>query len=144
MDSLESKNGEDDGTGVDGGEAVTHRDDEDVLDTVLLGVVVGPEADDGAESQTEGVEDLVGSVEPDGGFQQHLHLRREHVDETLRGALESDPSEEEDGEDHVGEEGGEVDDLAGAGDALHEDEIDEDPGGYQTENVPVLQPADIV
>ena len=66
------------------------------------------------------------------------------MDQTLRGALESDPSEEEDSEDHVGEEGGEVDDLAGAGDALHEDEIDEDPGGDQTENIPVLQSANIV
>ena len=69
MDSLESKNGEDDGTGVDGGEAVTHRDDEDVLDAVLLRVVVRPEADDGAKGQAEGVEDLVGSVQPDRGFE---------------------------------------------------------------------------
>ena len=66
------------------------------------------------------------------------------MDQTGRGSLESDSSEEEDGEDHVGEEGGEVDDLAGAGDALHEDEIYEDPGGYQAENVPVLQSTDIV
>ena len=66
------------------------------------------------------------------------------MDQTCRGALESDPSEEEDGEDQVREEGGEVDDLAGAGDALHEDEIDEDPGGDQTENIPVLQSSNIV
>ena len=66
------------------------------------------------------------------------------MDETFRGALESDPSEEEDGENHVGEEGGEVDDLAGAGDALHEDEIDEDPGRDQAEDAPVLQTSDIV
>ena len=60
------------------------------------------------------------------------------------GALQSDASEEEDGEDDVGEESCEVDDLAGAGDALHEDEIDEDPGGDETENIPVLQPSNIV
>ena len=66
------------------------------------------------------------------------------MDETFRGALESDPSEEEDSEDDVGEEGGEVDDLARAGDALHQDEIDEDPGGDETENVPVLQSSNIV
>ena len=66
------------------------------------------------------------------------------MDKTSRGSLESDPSEEEDGEDHVGEEGGEVDDLAGAGDALHEDEIDEDPGGDQAEDAPVLQTSDII
>ena len=66
------------------------------------------------------------------------------MDETFRGALQSDPSEEEDSEDDVGEEGGEVDDLARAGDALHQDEIDEDPGGDETENVPVLQSSNIV
>ena len=66
------------------------------------------------------------------------------MNETSRSSLESDPSEEEDGEDHVGEEGGEVDDLARAGDALHEDEIDEDPGGYQAENIPVLESSNIV
>ena len=65
MDSLESKNGEDDRTGVDSSEAVTEGDDDDVLNTVLLGVVVRPEADDGAESQTEGVENLVCSIKPD-------------------------------------------------------------------------------
>ena len=65
MDSLESKNGEDDRTGVDSSEAVTEGDDDDVLNTVLLGVVVRPEADDGAESQPEGVENLVCSIKPD-------------------------------------------------------------------------------
>ena len=60
------------------------------------------------------------------------------------GALQSDASEEEDGEDDVGEESCEVDDLAGAGDALHEDEIDEDPGRDQAEDAPVLQTSDII
>jgi len=50
VDGLESKNGEDDRAGVDGGEAVAEGDDEDVLDTVLLRAVVGTKADDGAES----------------------------------------------------------------------------------------------
>ena len=50
MDGLESKNGEDDRAGVDGGEAVAERDDDDVLDTVLVGAVVRTEADNGAES----------------------------------------------------------------------------------------------
>ena len=66
------------------------------------------------------------------------------MDKTGRRSLQSDSSEEEDGEDDVGEESCEVDDLAGAGDALHEDEIDEDPGGDQAEDAPVLQTSDIV
>ena len=50
MNRLEPEDGEDDGAGVDGGEAVAERDDDDVLDTVLVGAVVRTEADDGAES----------------------------------------------------------------------------------------------
>ena len=69
MDSFKAEDGEDDSTSVDSRESVTERNDDDVLHAVLLGVVVGPEADDGPESQTEGVEDLVGSVQPDCGFQ---------------------------------------------------------------------------
>ena len=40
------------------------------------------------------------------------------MDEALRGALEGDPSEEEDGEDEVGEHGREIDNLARASDSL--------------------------
>ena len=75
MDSLEAEDGEDDGTGVDSGEAVTEGDDDDVLDAVLLGIVVGAEADDGAESQSKGVEDLISSVKPHCRLEQHLHLK---------------------------------------------------------------------
>ena len=66
------------------------------------------------------------------------------MDKTGRGSLESDPSEEEDGENHVGEESGEVDDLAGAGNALHQDQVYEDPGHDQAENVPVLDSPNII
>ena len=66
---------------------------------------------------------MVGGVQPDGRLEQHLHLRgetqslcqtgqtnlrSEHVGQAGRGAPESDPAEEEDGEDEVGEEGREV------------------------------------
>ena len=40
------------------------------------------------------------------------------MNESLRRSLESDPSEEEDGEDEVGEHGREVDNLARASDSL--------------------------
>ena len=71
---------------------------------------------------------MVGGVQPDGRLEQHLHLRgetislcvrpdrqtnlrSEHVGQAGRGAPESDPAEEEDGEDEVGEEGREVNDF---------------------------------
>ena len=76
MNSLESKNSEDDSAGVDGGEAIADGDDDDILHTVLLRVVVGSKADDGAESKSKGVEHLISSVQPNCRLQQHLHLQQ--------------------------------------------------------------------
>ena len=117
MNSLESKNGKDYSTGIEGCEAIADGDDDDILDTVLLRVVVGTKADDGAKGKTKGVEDLVGSIQPDSWLQKHLHLGREHVNESFSSTLESDATEEEDGENKVGEESCEVDNLARAGNA---------------------------
>ena len=46
MNSFEAQDGEDDSTGVDGGEGVADGQDDDVLDAVLLRIVVRSEADD--------------------------------------------------------------------------------------------------
>ena len=62
MNCFEAKDGEDDRAGVDGGEGVAGGDDDHVLDAVLRRVVVAAEADDGAESEAEGVKDLGGCV----------------------------------------------------------------------------------
>ena len=118
VNSFEAQDGEDDGTGVDGGEGIADREDDDVLDAVLLGIVVRSEADDGAKSQAEGVEHLIGRVKPHCRLQQHLHLGGEHVGEPLRRPVQRDPAEEEDGQDEVGEEGGEVHYLTRARDTL--------------------------
>ena len=53
MNSLEAKDREDDGTGVNGGEPVADGDDDDVLDTVLLGIIVGAKAYDRAKGKTK-------------------------------------------------------------------------------------------
>ena len=62
MNCLEAKDGENDRAGVDGGEGIAGGDDDHVLDAVLRRVVVAAEADDGAESEAEGVKDLGGCV----------------------------------------------------------------------------------
>ena len=66
------------------------------------------------------------------------NLGGEHVGQPSGGALQSDASEEEDGEDEVGEDGGEVDNFPRGRDAFHHDQEDNDPGRGQTENVPVF------
>ena len=59
--------------------------------------------------------------------------------QTSGGPLQCDPSEEEDGEDEVGEDSREVDHFPRGGDTFHHDQEDNDPGRGQAENVPVLQ-----
>ena len=58
MLSLESEDGEDDGTRVDGREGVAGRDEEDVTDAVGARSVVTAEGNDGTQSQAIGVENL--------------------------------------------------------------------------------------
>ncbi len=58
MLSLESKDGEDDGTSIDGRKGVAGRDEEDVADAVGARSVVAAEGYDGAQSQAVGVENL--------------------------------------------------------------------------------------
>ena len=55
--------------------------------------------------------DLICGIEPDGGQQELVHLGGEHVCEPLRCPVQRYPAEEEDGQDEVGEEGGEVNHL---------------------------------
>jgi hypothetical protein len=62
---------------------------------------------------------LVCSIQPDSGLQQALHFGVEHVAQTSPCSFQSYSSEEEDGEDHVGKEGREVNDITGRLNALH-------------------------
>ena len=103
MNSFEAKDGENDGTGVDGSKCVADGEDDDVFDTVFLRIVVRAKADDGAKSQAEGIEHLIGRIQPNCRLEQHLHFGSEHVGQPRRGALEGDAPEEEDGQHEVGE-----------------------------------------
>ena len=114
VDSLKSKNSKYNGTSINCSEGIAKGDDDSVLDTVLLRVVVGSKTDNWSKSQTKRVEDLISSIQPYCGLQQHVHLGCEHVNESFSRTLEGDASEEEDGEDEVGEESCEVDNLARA------------------------------
>ena len=71
---LESEDGEDDGARVDGSKGVAPSDEEHVLDAVLVRRVVAAEADDGAEREAVGVEDLVGRVQPHRRVDQFVQL----------------------------------------------------------------------
>lgn len=141
---LEAENSKDDHTGVDGRNGVADGHQEHVPHTVVLGGVVAAEGNQGAKGQAEGVEHLGGCVQPDGRLQQLLHLGRVHVHQAGTRSPECYAPYEEDGQHNVGEQGGEVDHLAGALDALHHDEEDNGPGEEQAEDNPPLQAAGLV
>ena len=72
------------------------------------------------------------------------HLWPKHVSKPGPGAFQSQTSDEEDGQDDVRKHGREVHDLAGALDALHDDEVDNDPGAAHAEKDPPFDTAKVI
>ena len=64
------------------------------------------------------------------------YLRIEHVCQSRSRSRQGEASDQEDGEHDVGEERGEVDDVARGLDALHGDQEHDDPSGQQAEHHP--------
>ena len=134
MNCLESQNGENDSTCIDSSECIGDCDDDDIFYTVLIWRVVGAKANDGPKGKTKRIKHLVGSIKPDSWLQQHFHLKGttlkeiccgcleylwcEHVGQPGSCPLQSNTTEEEDGEDNVRKHGGEVDNFSRGGDTL--------------------------
>lgn len=97
-------------------------------------LVVRAERDDGAEPEAVREENLGCSVNPDPRVAQLGEVGHQIEVDTVRGALESHAAEEEDEEKEVGEEGGEVDHLAGPLDPLPDAEVAEDPGDAESDH----------
>ena len=130
----EAEEGEDDEPREDGGAGVDAADDQGVLVHVVVILVVRAERDDGAESEAVWEENLGCGVNPDPGVAQLGEVGHKIEVDTVRGALESHAAEEEDEEKEVGEEGGEVDHLAGPLDPLPDAEVTEDPGDAKSDH----------
>ena len=64
------------------------------------------------------------------------YFRIEHVCQSRSRSRQGEASDQEDGEHDVGEERGEVDDVARGLDALHGDQEHDDPSGQQAEHHP--------
>ena len=58
MNCFESKNWENDGAGINGGESVTEGDDDHIFDTILGRIVVRPKADNWTKGKAKGVKHL--------------------------------------------------------------------------------------
>ena len=124
----ESQEGEDDGACVHGGTGVDGADHEGVPVDVVVVLVVRSKSYHGTKTQTIGEKDLGGGIDPDPGVSELVKVGIEEVGEAIGGTIESDASEEEDGEEDVGEDGSEVDHLARPADALPDAEVAENPG----------------
>ena len=67
-------------------------------------------------------------INPHSGVAQLAEIRSEIEVDPVASPVQGHPAEEEDGEEEVGEEGGEVDHLAGPLDTLPDAEVAENPG----------------
>lgn len=67
--SFESKNGEDDDTGVNGCGCVANRQDESIFDAIVSRRIVTAERDQRTKSNVERIEDLGCRVQPNGRVQ---------------------------------------------------------------------------
>ena len=70
-------------------------------------------------------------INPDSGLHQLGEVRSEIEVDAVASSVQGDASEEEDGQEEVGEEGGEVDHLPCPLDSLPGTEVAEDPGNAQ-------------
>ena len=75
MNCLEPQDWENHRTSVDCSESIGDWNDDHVLDTVLLWVVVWAKADDGTKGKTKRIKDLIGSIKPHCWLQQHFQLK---------------------------------------------------------------------
>ena len=72
------------------------------------------------------------SIYPDSGLHQLGEVRSEIEVDAVPGPVQGHAAEEEDGEEEVGEEGGEVDHLASPLHSLPDAEVAEDPSDAQS------------
>ena len=125
---------EDDEAGEHGGAGVDAADDQGVLVHVVVVLVVRAQRHDGTQAEAVGEEDLGGGVNPNAGVAQFGEVGHQVEVDPVRGALQGHAAEEEDEEEEVGEESGEVDDLAGPLDSFPDAEVAEDPGDAQRDH----------
>ena len=78
-DGLESEDGEDDDTGVNGRGRVANGQDERVFDAIVPRRIVAAESNQRAEPDVERIEYLGGRVQPDGRVQQFVHLHAQTI-----------------------------------------------------------------
>ena len=96
--------------------------------------VVRSQSDHGSQSQSIGEENLSCSINPDTRVSQFGEVRC-HVElDTIQSSIQSDASEEEDGEEEVGEESSEVDNLASPFDTFPDAEVAENPGNTKSQH----------
>ena len=83
-------------------------------------------------------------INPHSRFAQLAEIRRQIEVDPVTGPVQSHAAEEEDGEEEVGEESCEVDNLSGPLDSFPDAEVAEDPGNAQSANKLQSQTASIV
>ena len=132
--SHEPDDPKDDKTGEEAGHAVAAADHDGVAEYVVLELVVAGQGDHAAPGDAEREEDLDAGVRPHVDLQQLLPLWGEVERDPVHVAGKGGGTDQEDDEDAVGEEGGEVDQLAEGLDPLPQGAVDDCPSQEQAKS----------
>ena len=140
----ETEDGEDAESGKDRGQTVAETHDHRVAEHVVVERIVRGQSDEPAAGHGEREEDLDGRARPHRDVGEPRPVGDDVEADAVDGAGEGGGLDEQNDEDEVGEGGGEVDDLAGALDALDEAEEDDDPGGEEAAREVALHAAHVL
>ena len=135
---------EDDETSEHGGAGVDAADDQSILVDVVVILVVWSKSNNCSQTKTIGEEDLGGGINPDPGLGQLGEVWHQIEVDSISCTVQSDSSEEEDGEEEVGEERSEVDNLASPLDTLPDAEVAENPGNAESDDQVNSQSSSII
>ena len=132
--SHEPNDAKDDKAGKDTSDTVTNSDHDTVSEDIVAELVVAGQGDHAAPGDAEREEDLDAGVRPHVDLQQLLPLWGEVERDPVHVAGKGGCTDQEDDEDAVGEEGGEVDQLAEGLDPLPQGAVDDCPSQEQAKS----------
>ena len=117
----------DDKSGKEACDAVAHSHKQRISEDIVVELVVAGEGDHAAPGDAEGEEDLDAGISPHIDLEQFLPLWSEVESDPIHVSGKGGCTDEKNDEDAIGEEGGEVDQLAKGLDSLPEGAVDNGP-----------------
>ena len=108
-------------------DAIAHSHEQGISEDIVVELIVAGEGDHAAPGDAEGEEDLDAGVRPHVDLEQFLPLWSEVESDSVHVSGQGGCTDQKNDEDAVGEEGGEVDQLAKGLDPLPQGTVDDGP-----------------